>query len=387
MNSPQQPTALKTPLELRVLEGEQQGACTVVDAGRPLIVSGDMQSDVVLRSGSREDFAFALRLRSDGARVRVLVRRGAVAAQGRAYGVGEKFDLPLYVPMLVGGNVIALGKPGHPDWAGLLPVSEAQATAASEPGEPAALAPGQPANEPAFLRVDTERVRSWPRRLVLGGGALASVSCAALVYAYSIAEMRPTLQGQAERIEAALRAEGYPGLGVHVLDNQISLSGHLETAAQRAGVEKVLARHNLPVRMAVVVNESVVAAVRDVLRVNGVPALAESTGPGAVTVRTQMADADLLEQIRIKALRDVPGLATLTVRNAAPSAVHEPARPIDDPGKRIASIVPGPSAYVVTSDGTRYFEGALLPTGHRIAEIREREVMLELNGVTTPLRF
>jgi type III secretion protein D len=49
--------------------------------------------------------------------------------------------------------------------------------------------------------------------------------------------------------------------------------------------------------------------------------------------------------------------------------------------------VPGDPAYVVTADGTRYFQGALLPTGHRIAGIEERRVVLELNGVQTPLVF
>jgi type III secretion protein D len=60
---------------------------------------------------------------------------------------------------------------------------------------------------------------------------------------------------------------------------------------------------------------------------------------------------------------------------------------IDDPGKRVTSIVPGDPAYVVTADGTRYFEGALLPTGHRVAAIRDREVLLERNGTKAPLRF
>jgi type III secretion protein D len=53
----------------------------------------------------------------------------------------------------------------------------------------------------------------------------------------------------------------------------------------------------------------------------------------------------------------------------------------------VASIVPGDPPYVVTVDGTRYFEGALMSSGHRINKIEEKQVVLEFNGVLTPLVF
>ncbi len=65
----------------------------------------------------------------------------------------------------------------------------------------------------------------------------------------------------------------------------------------------------------------------------------------------------------------------------------EPTVVVDDPGKRVASIVPGATPYVVTADGTRYFLGALLPSGHRLAAITETEVMLEKDGKSSPLKF
>ena len=80
-------------------------------------------------------------------------------------------------------------------------------------------------------------------------------------------------------------------------------------------------------------------------------------------------------------------LTTIEVRNTAPAQRPGATPVLDDPGKRISSIVAGDPPYVVTSDGTRYFEGALLPTGHRIAAIEEHQVVLELGGVRTPLVF
>jgi type III secretion protein D len=85
--------------------------------------------------------------------------------------------------------------------------------------------------------------------------------------------------------------------------------------------------------------------------------------------------------------RDVRGLTKLSVRNTA-EPLPKPMPPVsDDPGKRIASLVPGDPGYVVTADGSRYFVGAMLPTGHRIAEIGAESVTLEFDGKKTTLNF
>jgi len=59
----------------------------------------------------------------------------------------------------------------------------------------------------------------------------------------------------------------------------------------------------------------------------------------------------------------------------------------DDPGKRIASLITSEPAYLVTADGSRYFVGALLPSGHRVARINPGSVTLELHGQQTTLNF
>ena len=59
----------------------------------------------------------------------------------------------------------------------------------------------------------------------------------------------------------------------------------------------------------------------------------------------------------------------------------------DDPNKRIASLVPGEPAYVVTVDGARYFIGAMLPSGWRLAQVARQSVTLERDGRQTTLQF
>jgi len=83
----------------------------------------------------------------------------------------------------------------------------------------------------------------------------------------------------------------------------------------------------------------------------------------------------------------VRGLDQLVVRNTArPLPPPMPAMS-DDPGKRISSLVTSEPAYLVTADGSRYFIGALLPSGHRVTRIGAGSVTLEIHGQQTSLNF
>lgn len=370
---------LSTPLELRVLAGPLQGSRSVKDAARLVHVGGDVGSDVVLPESDLDGSSLAFRSTANGAGV--LALSGAVWAAGRALVIGEEIELPLYVPLRLGRTVVALGLPGASAWDDMPPdgpfadpVSEQQAAARDEQAATGAKLPRNSQN--------------WPRWLVMSGGALAAVSVSMLALAYAVVPPAVSAKSQAPQAEAALRAAGFIRLNVQPGNGQeLVVSGYLDTLAQRAQVEQLITRQSLPSRLSVWVNQDVAAAVTDVFRVNGVAADVTTSGPGSVMAVTRVADAGRLEQIKTIARRDVPGLQSLEVRNTPPPVVPEPAPVIDDPGKRVTSIVPGDPAYVVTADGTRYFEGALLPTGHRVVAIREREVLLERNGSTAPLRF
>ena len=69
-----------------------------------------------------------------------------------------------------------------------------------------------------------------------------------------------------------------------------------------------------------------------------------------------------------------------------PPAPAPGAAPPDDPAKRLVAVVGDTdSPYFVTADGSRYFSGALLPSGHRVIEIAESAVIVERDGLRTRL--
>ena len=367
--------------ELRVIDGPQRGACSVLAAGLPAIVGGDWSGDIVLRGEGLAERRISVTPHAHGMRLEVL--RGDVGVDTRSLHAGEAIELPLYTPLQLGDTVVALGMSGNASWARLTGGSGSEGLAAVPADAPAATPPAGEARESG-----ARRAHRWSRWLVSGGGAVAAAAMGMLAFAYTAAPPAPLPQEQARRAEAALHAAGFPRLvaqaGTH---GDVLVSGYLESGEQRARVERLLASQPMPTRLSVWVNEHVASAVLDVFRVNGVVAEAEVTGPGAVRVVTHEDDVARLEQIKLIARRDVPGLSVIEVVNAPPPAAAQAAPVVDDPGKRVASIVPGDPSYVVTADGTRYFEGALLPTGHRITGIQEHEVLLEKGGTRTPLRF
>jgi type III secretion protein D len=104
-------------------------------------------------------------------------------------------------------------------------------------------------------------------------------------------------------------------------------------------------------------------------------------------VHAHEADADALARATATARRDVAGLRELVVDNEPTTPPPQNTPVADDPGKRVAAIVPGDSPYVVTADGTRYFVGALLPTGHRVEAIEAHRVVLTRDGRQSQLDF
>jgi type III secretion protein D len=165
------------------------------------------------------------------------------------------------------------------------------------------------------------------------------------------------------------------------------LRGRLDTLAQRTRLDAWLIGRPGATRVQVEVEEQLARDVADVFRVNGVAVRARSVGAAQVLAEATEPDPARLARAEEVVRRDVRGLGSLTVHNLA--APPEPPAPpvVDDPGKRIASIVTGDPAYLVTVDGARYFVGAMLPTGHRINAIEDQRVTLELNGRVTDLDF
>ena len=358
-------------LEVRVLHGEQPIACSLVDVSTSVTLGAGWDKTVVLRHAGLDDCRILLDAGTDGG-VRLSVLQGTPRVDGQVLATGDHIEQPLYVPLELGTASIAFGEPGSTAWDVSPPASDPELTST------APMLPAPP---------------RWARWAAGVAALLVVSSVTVLGYSHAMSSPLATstearVPEQEARLLATLVAAGFEDTSVSADSNgKFHVSGHVDTVKQRERLERLLSHQGLPFQIDVWVNESLATAVLDVLRVNDVRAEVEVSGAGRARVTTHQADTARLQSMRSVILRDVPGVSELAMDHTPGSEPSRPLVPVEDPGKRIAAVVPGDPSYVVTTDGTRYFEGALLPTGQRIAVIREKEVQLDFAGTTTTLRF
>ena len=119
--------------------------------------------------------------------------------------------------------------------------------------------------------------------------------------------------------------------------------------------------------------------VEEVLRLSDVACDAHYDGNGTVTVHGHMGDPKVLATvIQSRAMREIVGLKRVLAVNL--DDPHGSASPTLVDGTRIVSAISGDDPYIVTADGSRYYVGAELPQGGRLAGVDGDEVLIERNG-------
>jgi type III secretion system (T3SS) inner membrane Yop/YscD-like protein len=150
---------------------------------------------------------------------------------------------------------------------------------------------------------------------------------------------------------------------------QIGLRGRSPQAAQAPAEELAAGRPG----------GDIARDVKEVLRLSDVACDAHYDGNGTVTVHGHMGDPKVLATvIQSRAMREIVGLKRVLAVNL--DDPHGTASPTQVDGTRIVSAISGDDPYVVTADGSRYYVGAELPQGGRLAGVEGDEVLIERNG-------
>jgi type III secretion protein D len=362
-------------LELRVLEGPQAGARAPLAFGLTCVLAAEAEgkgegADIVLRESQLPPARVRVTMELPNAMIEVLV--GEVRLGDKVLSTGASAPWPMYLPLQIGRSLIAFGRASVEDWSGI------GATAAPE-AQADDSAPAE-VTRPLRRRAELWLATMGAAVLVLCGAALWTAHLSAAPHPEPIAAA-PALAEQLAASEfAALRATTHA-------DGRVEVRGRLATLEQRSRLDQWLAERRVTAVVDVRVDEALKRDVAEVFRVNGVAVQVQSQGPGHIAVEANEPDAARLARAEDVVRRDVRGLEKLTVTNTA-KPLPRPAPPVpDDPGKRIASLVPGEPGYLVTADGARYFVGAMLPTGHRITAIAKASVTLERDGQQSALNF
>jgi type III secretion protein D len=360
---------------LEVVAGPRAGARIAVEDGRALSIGYAFDEDVVIRHPSANGVRAVLSRDDEGIRLRV--ESGTVQLLGVPVEAGRSARLPRWVPFAIGDAVLAVGPGRGEGWEACRRL--ARRLAAERDGIEVVGAADAP---PAPRRRATARWWRVPALLAIPGaiGLAVLLAWPAPPGAERIADPHA-----ARTLRAMLADEGLSHLKIEpAAQGGLLLQGLVDRETDRVRLADRLAQAGIPVRLDLGTGEQLARQVGDVLRLNGIAAQSRHLGRGVVEARFVDPGAPRRELIESAVRRDVPGLAGLVIETSpAPEA---PARAAPaDAGKRVVNVVYGPRGYVVTADGSRYFEGAFLPSGHRIVRIADDEVRIERNGSVTRL--
>jgi type III secretion protein D len=378
-------------LVLEVVHGPRAGSRMRLEPDHPLRIGHDYDNDVVLRHPSLAGARVRVSLGEGG--VHVEVEAGAIALFGVTVEAGRSVALPRWVPFSIGDAMLAAGPDEPGAWRACRRLARESAAARLRPPVTAGGSgrPGLPAPASADAPTGTRArvMRLWP--VVAALSALPVLAVAGWLVVQPAAPRATTPAAATASVDALrgwLAAEGFGQLRVSAQPSgPPRVDGLVDRDEDRARLSAGLAAAGIGASLDLTSGEQLSRQVADVLRLNGTRAEVRHIGRGVVHMKLHEADDARRERAEAAVRRDVRGLAGLTVERgeAVASRATAAAELPVDPGKRVVTVVYGRGGYVVTVDGARYFEGALLPSGHRIARIADGAVELERDGRSSRL--
>lgn len=370
---------------LRVLTGRLAGAEHRLHAGRFVRIGHGFDHDIVLRDPSTRGLSVDLLL-GDGV-ARLKVNAGTVGLFGRPLAAGEEATLPPYVPATLGAFTVAMGDAGSGRWEDAARLS----TALGESAVPGDVDDAAPAARRAAvgqriatrLSPLTDRLaaeRRLPLAAALGGLLLLAGALATPVVRWVNLELRGP-QGQG----AVLAAAGFHDLKVTDTPSGPLISGVVRDDAALERLRQVVAERIGHATITVDTMQGLAAAATDVLHAQGVDGEVKPARGRGVLVTAEYLPVDRQEELVRSIRRDVPQILSVVFAADAARGDKDLQYFFSGGPYGLATFVDGDPSYLTTADGTRWFEGAQVPTGHRIASIGHGRVTFERDGRTEEL--
>ena len=372
-------------LVLRVLAGRVRGASAPLERGRVIAVGHDLDADIVLRDASAEGVRLTLKARADAADLELT--SGAVTLLGHKLIAPAQAILPLYLPLLIGDNAVAIGEAESPRWSEAERILAAARPLPDDDGDEDD-APADDGRNWQYLLNNTNALVSRSAKFV-PVLLIAVITVSALFAISTGVPAWPKSQPKPAKVQAVLSEEGFDKLVVTKTEaGDLRIEGMLASDTERVRLQRILAAREWRPRLELQTHAGIARQVEELYLANGVKAAARSVGAGMVRLDVTGSDPDEAARLERLAMGEIKGLRRIDV-SMLPGA-DEGGRFEDiqqGGGKRVVSVIGGERGHVTTADGARYFPGAVLPTGHRIVSIEDTRVLVERNGSRSELNF
>ena len=396
------PHTIASQLVLRVLDGRQAGAEYRLGTGMAVSIGYAFGHDIVLRAPSTR--GISLQIETGGAVPMLRVSQGAVTMLARPIAEGESAQLPLYVPVCMGDLNFAIGDPESERWQEANTLSDApvQSNAAALENQAQAtdaivsaltgttdlqrkinggLQFFQQRFRPIGDAVAIER--RWPIYAII----MATLLLATLLYGPTDRLIGDSFSGPVAA-QKMLQEEGFADVTVSKSpDGSLLIKGLVRNDAQLVKFRNLVANRLSGAVIDVNTMDGVAAGISDMLAAQGIDAEARPGRGRTLVIDSEYLPGDRQDEIAAQIRKDVPVLQRIffTINAERGEPVLQYFFASDTYG--IASFVDGDPAYISTADGTKWFTGAAVPTGHMITDIGNGRVRFEREGKIEELSF
>ncbi len=355
---------------LKILSGRLSGKAFPLDGRDRVSIGHGLANDVVLRGVGTRDCSLELSLSADSAQLRVL--QGEVELLGRTLAAGDQAVLPAYLPVRLGEYLVAHGAPVSARWD----------DASSIADTPVGTAVG-PLQAPRIFdrlldaaRTQAGRVQQRTIRMAVGGACVILLGVAA-------AQPLSTFvmgSGDPRQLQRDVRQAGFPAVDVErTTDGSLAVKGVVRDEEELARLRALATHSGDSVIVDAQTGPALADAAADLLQTKGVAARVTPAQPGALMVAAGYMPESRKAELREELKQDLPSVKAVGFKvddnlDASPLQAF-----FTQSGAGLATIVADPP-HIVTADGSHWFPGSTLPTGHRLVSVSPQTVTFEKDG-------
>ncbi len=379
---------ISNPVVLRVLGGRQDGADYRLSQALSVTVGHGFQHDIVLRSTTTKGLSLVLEL--DHALAKVQVISGYAELLGRVIAAGETIQLPYFVPFSVGDVAFAVGDPSSERWHEASSLSQAIETGPQHVEAPVEATTTDAVQQQVSgaithftgraqaLATSFNLDKRWPLLAILS----AVVIMALLLIQPVSSWLNEEIQGKAA-VEQSLAQAGYSKLKVRAkADGNLLVSGLISSDKDLTRLRDLAARKWKNVELDVNTLDGLAAAASSLLSSNNIDAVARPGRGQALVIESEYLPLDRQDELSVMIRKEIPLITNVSFKINEARGDKDLQYFFSDPIYGLAVYVEGEPgwAYIRTANGTKWYQGSKLPTGHNLISMGDGQIQFERNG-------
>lgn len=369
------PTPPITALKLRVLNNRLAGAEHRLHIGKNIRVGHSFENDVVLRGKNTAGLSLELHVGPDVTVLRMLT--GSTEVLGRQLVAGEEMPLPSYLPVQLGEFAFAVGADDQLRWR----EAENIAVTLEQRQLMETALPRAELSERVATRLDPVRTR-FP---IPGSKILLAIGAAITLFLATVGAVLGYSNMQAndpDNMKRTMAAAGFTGMDVKpdpASENMV-ISGVLKDDKEVASLQALVDQNFPGALVEVETTDALALAATDILKAQKVDAEAKTMRRGAINVTSEFLPADKQAELSAMLRKELPHLKSVQFTMDASRGPNDLQYFFNNTEYGAAAFVSGDPSYIATADGTKWFSGGILPTGHKIVRVEPKALILERNG-------